>query len=99
MSKYLCMECKHNNNGWCKVKSKNGLKKLNIQECKYYKNNDSTLLIQRTEKDYYGQQFISIKINNEIVDIPERIIEDFINDKKLQEISVNIPKDDYDEKR
>lgn len=33
MSKYLCQNCKHNNNGWCTVKKCNGLKKMNITTC------------------------------------------------------------------
>ena len=30
MSKYLCQDCKSNNNGWCTVRKCNGLKKLNV---------------------------------------------------------------------
>lgn len=37
MSKYLCEKCKWNNNGWCKVRQFNGLKKKNIQGCDKYK--------------------------------------------------------------
>lgn len=33
MSKYLCQDCKNNNNGWCTVRKCNGLKKLNITSC------------------------------------------------------------------
>lgn len=33
MSKYLCQDCKSNNNGWCTVRKCNGLKKLNITSC------------------------------------------------------------------
>lgn len=38
--KYLCEVCDHNNNGWCKAKRMNGLKKKNVQECKLYKGED-----------------------------------------------------------
>ena len=33
MSKYLCQDCRSNNNGWCTVRKCNGLKKLNITSC------------------------------------------------------------------
>lgn len=36
MSKYLCQDCKSNNNGWCTVRKCNGLKKLNINSCNTY---------------------------------------------------------------
>ena len=36
MSKYLCQDCKSNNNGWCTVRKCNGLKKLNITTCNAY---------------------------------------------------------------
>ena len=38
MSKYLCQDCKSNNNGWCTVRRCNGLKKLNITSCNTYEN-------------------------------------------------------------
>lgn len=94
MAEYLCMKCKHNNNGWCKMRKQNGLKKLNIQECKEYKTDGSKLLIERTNKDYYGQQFISIKINNETIELPEKVLQDFIEDKQLKEIEINIPREE-----
>ena len=33
MNKYLCQDCRSNNNGWCTVRKCNGLKKLNITSC------------------------------------------------------------------
>ena len=33
---YICEDCKNNNNGWCNIQRFNGLKKKNIQNCKYY---------------------------------------------------------------
>lgn len=47
MSKYLCQDCKSNNNGWCTVRKCNGLKKLNITSCNTYddKNNDKPIEI------------------------------------------------------
>lgn len=41
--KYLCEVCKFNNNGWCRIKKKNGLKKMNIQKCADFENENSTL--------------------------------------------------------
>lgn len=34
---YLCKDCEHNNNGWCKKKSIQGLK--NITDCEFKNNN------------------------------------------------------------
>lgn len=42
MSKYLCQDCKSNNNGWCTVRKCNGLKKLNITSCNTYSGNIET---------------------------------------------------------
>ena len=41
--KYLCEVCKFNNNGWCRIKKKNRLKKMNIQKCADFENENSTL--------------------------------------------------------
>lgn len=40
MGKYLCQDCKLNNNGWCTVRKCNGLKKLNITSCNTYESKD-----------------------------------------------------------
>lgn len=81
MASYLCKTCKHNNNGWCNKLRKNGLTK--IQECQDFKS-DATkkITIERTSKDYYGQQMVEIKINDESVEFPEFVLENFIKDKE-----------------
>lgn len=36
MCKYLCINCKYNNHGFCKIKKTGGLKQNNIQYCNSY---------------------------------------------------------------
>ena len=91
MSKYLCVECKFNNNGWCKQKKMNGLKKLNIQECDDFKKHGTILTLERQGKDYYGQELMLIKINNEVAEIPVIVLEDFIKDKTCPNREIVIP--------
>lgn len=91
MSKYLCEGCKFNNNGWCNKKKINGLKKLNIQECDIFRNNNTMMTIERCAKDYYGQQIIKLQINNEIVEIPEVVLEKFIQNKDIKSQEIKIP--------
>lgn len=53
--KYLCEICDQNNNGWCKTKKMNGLKKKNIQECKLYKGKDKyTELYNLVDEMFYN---------------------------------------------
>ena len=44
MSKYLCQDCRSNNNGWCTVRKCNGLKKLNITSCNTFEDKSSTIV-------------------------------------------------------
>lgn len=44
MSKYLCQDCKSNNNGWCTVRRCNGLKKLNVTSCNTYEDKYSSII-------------------------------------------------------
>ncbi|MDK0595797.1 hypothetical protein P5F14_15290 [Clostridium perfringens] len=87
---YKCETCKYNNNGWCNIKKFNGLKKKNIQECEKYKTN-ATELIMYKGIDGLGQDDITIKINNEEVYIPLKVIKDFISNDKVYRIKVDIP--------
>ena len=90
MSDYICKGCKHNNYGWCKKLKKNKL--TEIQGCEFLENeNLKNFKIERTAKDYYGQQFVEIKINNESVSFPEIILKEFLADEniKSKEFEVN----------
>ncbi len=40
MAQYICLNCKHNNNGWCNERKMNGLKKLNIYTCESFKSKE-----------------------------------------------------------
>lgn len=83
MKNYICESCKHNNNGWCMKLKKNGLTK--IQECEHFQSDTfKKLKIERTAKDYYGQQFIEITINGESASFPEVILKDFISDENIK---------------
>lgn len=94
MSKYLCEECKYNNNGWCKIKQFNGLRKKNIQECEDFKGNAKYTHLEIIKSlDGEGRKSLTINVNNEAVFIPEEIITDFINDAAQGSIGVNIPGD------
>lgn len=50
MSKYLCQDCKSNNNGWCVVRKCNGLKKLNITSCNTYEDKNTTTELSNGNK-------------------------------------------------
>ncbi|WP_297428956.1 hypothetical protein [Clostridium sp.] len=89
MSKYLCENCKWNNNGWCKQKQMNGLKKKNILECDSYKAEGTELYISKS-KDAFDVPHLIIKINNEEVFIPTSIITDFVKGTG-NNISTTIP--------
>jgi hypothetical protein len=91
MSKYLCEECKFNNNGWCKIKKTNGLKQKNIQECDSYKKTGTTLILERGIHDYYGTEMMAIKINDEVFEVPVYVVENFIKNDKNKSIEVNMP--------
>ncbi|MDU4479722.1 hypothetical protein [Clostridium sp.] len=39
MKKYLCISCKQNYYGFCKIKKVNGLKQNNIRICEFYEIN------------------------------------------------------------
>jgi hypothetical protein len=91
MSKYLCETCKQNNNGWCKEHKINGLKAKNIQKCDSFSKPGTAFVLERESKDYYGQDMVSVKINNEIVCVPMIVLEKFINDKDMKKQEVNIP--------
>lgn len=83
MSDYICKSCKFNNNGWCTKLKKNGLTK--VTECEHLASETyKKFSIERTAKDYYGHQFIEIKINNESVSFPEVILKDFIKDPDIK---------------
>lgn len=90
MNDYICKRCKHNNHGWCTKLKKNGLTK--IVDCKYLSSDThKKFKIERTAKDYYGQQFVEITINNEIISFPEVILKEFIADEniKSKEFEIN----------
>lgn len=92
MKDYICKSCKYNNNGWCTKIKKDGLTK--IQECGHLQSDTfKKVKIERTAKDYYGQQMVEITINNENVSFPDVILKDFISDpdikKKEFEIDFN----------
>jgi hypothetical protein len=89
--KYLCENCKFNNNGWCKQKKMNGLKAKNIQECESFRKTGTTFSIKRESKDFYGQELVLVKINDEVAEMPIMILENFIKDKATKNIEVNIP--------
>lgn len=93
MKDYICKSCKHNNNGWCLKLKKNGLTK--IQECEHLQSNTfKKVKIERTVKDYYGQQMVEITINNESVNFPEVILKDFISDINVQKKEFDIDYND-----
>lgn len=91
MSKYLCEDCKHNNNGWCKQKRMNGLKKLNIQECENFSRKGTFLILSKGVHDYLGQEIMTIKINDDAVEIPIIIMQEFINGENIKEQEIKIP--------
>ena len=91
MSKYLCEDCKYNNNGWCKTHKINGLKARNIIQCKEFRKNGTVFKMERESKNYYGQEMVLVSINDEVAEMPIRVIEAFINEKKSKNIEVNIP--------
>jgi hypothetical protein len=91
MAKYLCQECKSNNNGWCKEFNMNGLKAKNIQECKSFRMSGTVFILERESKDYYGQEMVLVKINDEVAEMPMIVLEQFINDKAMKKQEVNIP--------
>ena len=91
MSKYLCESCKQNNNGWCKIHKMNGLKAKNIQKCDDFSKPGTLFVLERESKDYYGQEMVLVKINDEVAEMPIRVIEQFINDKGMRTQEVNIP--------
>ena len=49
------------------------------------------LKIERSSKDYYKRQNVKITINKEEVEIPIKILEDFVRNKNIKESFVPIP--------
>lgn len=89
MKNYICKSCKNNNNGWCIKLKKNIL--TEIQEYEHFQNDAfKKVKIERTAKDYYGQQFIEITINDESVSFPEVILKDFISDPDIKKKEFDI---------
>ena len=92
MKSYMCKSCNKNNNGWCIKLKKNGLTK--ITECEYFQSETfKKVKIERTARDYYGQQLIEITINGENVSLPEIILKDFIADLDVKKKEFEV---DYD---
>jgi len=85
MNKHSDKKCKHNNNGWCEQKGKSC-----SENCNLYKSSITILRIERGNKDYYGQELLKLQINDEIVEIPELILERFIQDKHAKSQEINI---------
>jgi hypothetical protein len=88
---YKCQDCRHNNNGWCKEKRMNGLKKLNLQECDKYGKAGTILYIERQGKDYYGQPMIMISVNGEQAGLPAAIVKEFLDNPESKNIEIVIP--------
>lgn len=74
-----------------KNKKMNGLKAKNIQKCESFSKPGTIFILERESKDYYGQDMVSVKINEEMICIPMIVIENFINDKAMNKQEVNIP--------
>lgn len=49
------------------------------------------MIIRRSSKDYYGSQNVTIIIGNEEIEIPIKILEDFINNHNIKESYIPIP--------
>ena len=87
MASYLCKDCVSNNNGWCETMKVNGLKK--ITECGNYKDKAIKIFkIERSSEDFYGRQNVEITIGETSIEIPESVIEEFINNKDMKKTQV-----------
>lgn len=65
----------------------------NVQQEKESEENDvaKEMTIKRSSKDYYGRQNIKVIVGKEEIEIPEKIIEDFIKNKNIEETYIPIP--------
>lgn len=83
MDRYLCEKCNFNNNGWCKIKQFNGLRKRNIQECNEYKtsfdekdrNLDKLIELSRKEEEKFWNEYMDEEyMPNDLLDTALRVI-------------------------
>lgn len=84
---YFCKDCGHNNNGWCPIKKRNGLK--DITECDSKTTNDKSCPIEidveknRYEYEAIGKRLMYWSIQRQIIALDEEPIS---NEEKYIEL-------------
>lgn len=49
------------------------------------------MTIERSSKDFYGRQNVTITISKEQIEIPMSILEEFVNNTEIQKSYIPIP--------